>query len=71
MSNMNIQKEVQAFELVVANMLQNRLYRSVFFNEAIGWYDVIDGASVDVQVFCSDLNSFWLVWKSAKADTKG
>lgn len=64
---MDIHKEREAFELVVANKLQNNLYRSLFFNKEIGWYDCADDAPVDVQVFCHDLNCDWLIWKSAKA----
>lgn len=64
---MDIHKEREAFELVVANKLQNNLYRSLFFNKEIGWYDCADDAPVEVQVFCHDLNCDWLIWKSAKA----
>ena len=57
----------EAFELVVANKLQNSLYHSVFFNEATGWYDCADDAPAGVQVFCCDLNSDFRIWKAAKA----
>ena len=57
----------QAFELVVANKLQNSLYHSVFFNEATGRYDCADDAPAGVQVFCCDLNSDFRIWKAAKA----
>ena len=62
---MDAQRE--AFELVVANKLQNSLYHSVFFNEATGWYDCADDAPAAVQFFCCDLNSDWRIWKAAKA----
>lgn len=64
---MDIQKEREAFELVVANQLQNSLYHSVFFNEATGWYDCADDAPAAVQFFCCDLNSDWRIWKAAQA----
>ena len=64
---MDLQKEREAFELVVANQLQNSLYHSVFFNEATGLYDCADDAPAGVQVFCFDLNSDWRIWKAAKA----
>ena len=64
---MDIQRERDAFELVVANKLQNSLYHSVFFNEATGWYDCADDAPAGVQVFCCDLNSDFRIWKAAKA----
>ena len=57
----------EAFELVVANKLQNSLYHSVFFNEATGWYYCVDDAPAGVQVFCCDLNSDFRIWKAAKA----
>ena len=57
----------EAFELVVANKLQNSLYHSVFFNEATGWYDCADDAPAAVQFFCCGLNSDWRIWKAAKA----
>ena len=57
----------QAFELVVANKLQNSLYHSVFFNEATGWYYCADDAPAGVQVFCCDLNSDFRIWQAAKA----
>ena len=57
----------EAFELVVANKLQNSLYHSVFFNEATGWYYCADDAPAGVQVFCCDLNSDFQIWKAAKA----
>lgn len=57
----------EAFELVVANKLQNSLYHSVFFNEATGRYDCADDAPAAVQFFCCDLNSDWRIWKAAKA----
>ena len=57
----------QAFELVVANKLQNSLYHSVFFNEATGRYDCADDAPAAVQFFCCGLNSDWRIWKAAKA----
>ena len=63
---MDIQKEREAFELVVANQLQNSLYHSVFFNEATGWYYCADDAPAGVQVFCFDLNSDFRIWKAAK-----
>ena len=66
---MDIEKDSnrEAFELVVANKLQNSLYHSVFFNEATGWYDCADDAPAGVQVFCCDLNSDFRIWKAAKA----
>ena len=64
---MDLQKEREAFELVVANELQNSLYHSVFFNESTGWYYCADDAPAGVQVFCFDLNSDWRIWKAAKA----
>ena len=64
---MDLQKEREAFELVVANKLQNSLYHSVFFNEATGWYYCADDAPAGVQVFCCDLNSDFRIWKAAKA----
>ena len=63
---MDLQKEREAFELVVANKLQNSLYHSVFFNEATG-YDCADDAPAAVQFFCCGLNSDWRIWKAAKA----
>ena len=63
---MDIQREREAFELVVANQLQNSLYHSVFFNEATGRYDCADDATAEVQVFCCDLNSDLRIWKAAK-----
>ena len=59
----------EAFELVVANKIQNSLHHSVFFNEATALYDCADDASAAVQFFCCDLNSDWRIWKAAKADT--
>lgn len=66
---MDIEKDSnrEAFELVVANQLQNSLYHSVFFNEATGWYDCADDAPAAVQFFCCDLNSDWRIWKAAQA----
>lgn len=64
---MDIQREREAFELVVANKLQNSLYHSVFFNEVTGRYDCADDAPAGVQAFCFDLNSYWRIWKAAKA----
>ena len=66
---MDIEKDSnrEAFELVVANKLQNSLYHSVFFNEATGWYYCVDDAPAGVQVFCCDLNSDFRIWKAAKA----
>ena len=64
---MDIQRERDAFELVVANKLQNSLYHSVFFNEATGRYDCADDAPAAVQFFCCGLNSDWRIWKAAKA----
>ena len=64
---MDLQKEREAFELVVANKLQNSLYYSVFFNEATGRYDCADDAPAAVQFFCCGLNSDWRIWKAAKA----
>ena len=66
---MEIEKDSnrEAFELVVANQLQNSLYHSVFFNEATGRYDCADDAPAEVQVFCCDLNSDFRIWQAAKA----
>ena len=66
---MDIEKDSnrEAFELVVANKLQNSLYHSVFFNEATGRYDCADDAPAGVQVFCFDLNSDFRIWQAAKA----
>ena len=66
---MDIEKDSnrEAFELVVANKLQNSLYHSVFFNEATGWYYCADDAPAGVQVFCCDLNSDFRIWQAAKA----
>lgn len=64
---MDLQKEKEAFELVVANKLQNSLYHSVFFNEVTGRYDCADDAPAGVQVFCRDLNSDFRIWQAAKA----
>ena len=66
---MDAQRE--AFELVVANELQNSLYHSVFFNESTGWYYCADDAPAGVQVFCCDLNSDFRIWKAAKAMEDG
>ena len=60
----------EAFELVVANKLQNSLYHSVFFNEATGWYDCADDAPAAVQFFCCGLNSDWRIWQAAKAQAE-
>ena len=57
----------EAFELVVANKLQNSLYHSVFFNEATGLYYCADDAPAAVQFFCCGLNSDWRIWQAAKA----
>ena len=66
---MDIEKDSnrEAFELVVANKLQNSLYHSVFFNESTGWYYCADDAPAAVQVFCCGLNSDWRIWQAAKA----
>ena len=49
---MDLQKEREAFELVVANKLQNSLYHSVFFNEATGWYYCADDAPAFLNGVC-------------------
>lgn len=62
----DLNKEREAFELANANIIISNHFKSLVFIN--GWYDCDEYADIDTQVYCTDLNSDFLLWlKSAES----